>query len=335
MIGSLREFCLRHRVHFEEEPQLLHSSHRTWLIRDVLGKQWVIKSKEPEDPTTELLTNFSVLHPPFHYPRPVSEPDDPYVLYPYLQGELLAHDGFENPEVIEKVMDLIGRVQATMRSLALVPSYQETMKLKDRDPLENPLERLSFDRTQGTSEQQRAARRREMAESYHWTERNVEACRDALQAHGLWAGAPFDEYRERVHNLFALHIPVVGSNLSHTALHPEHLVASPDGQLGIVGWKIEPRPRFYMIYTYLAWSFFRSRKQDAWEFYREYLMRNSSRAFHTEHHLVFALCLMEQLAHRCGQTSAEALSNAAQRIDEANRLFIECVEKARKDDEAF
>jgi hypothetical protein len=128
---------------------------------------------------------------------------------------------------------------------------------------------------------------------------------------------------------------VVGSNLSHTALHPEHLLACPDEQLGIVGWQIEPRPRFYMIYTYLAWSFFHSRKSDVGGFYRGYLTRSSSRAFHTEHHLVFALCLMEQLARWCGQESAEALSIAAQRIDEAKRLFLECVEKTRKDDEAF
>lgn len=335
MIGSLREFCLRHQVHFEEEPQLLYSSRSTWLIRDILGKQWVIKTKEPGDSTPELLRNFSVLHPPFLYPQPVTGPDDPYLMYPLLHGELLAEDGFENPEIIEKVMDLIGRVQATMRSLVLVPQYQETMKLKDRDPLENPLERLSFDRTQGTSEQQRAARHREMAESYHWTERIIDVCRDALQAQGLWAGAPFDEYRERVHGLFALHIPVVGSNLSHAAFHPAHLIACPDGELGIVGWRIESRPRFYMIYTYLAWSFFHSRKQDALEFYRQYLVRKSSRAFHTEHHLVFALCLMEQLAHWCGQKTIETLSNAAQRIDEAKGLFLECVAKTRKDDEPF
>jgi len=335
MTGSLREFCLRHRVHFEEEPQLLHSSGRTWLISDLSGKQWVIKSKEPEDETPELLKSFSILHPPFHYPQPISDADAPYLLYPYLQGGLLAETGFESQEVIEKVMDLIGRVQATMRSLVLVPHYQETMKLKDRDPLENPLEHLSFDRTQGTSEQQRAARRREMAVSYRWTESKVDRCRDLLQAHGLWADAPFDEYRERVHNLFALHVPVIGSNLSHVALHPEHLIACPDEQLGIVGWQIEPRPRFYMVYTYLAWSFYHSDKENAGEFYRLYLVRNSSRAFHTEHHLVFALCLMEQLANRCGQESAEALANRAQRIDEANHLFRECVAKTRKDDEIF
>lgn len=335
MIGSLREFCLRHQVHFEEEPQRLHSSRNTWLIRDILGKQWVVKSKEPAEATPELLKSLSVLHPPFHYPEPVSEPDAPYLMYPFLQGRLLAEEGFEDPETIEKVMDLIGRVQATMRSLVLVPHYQETLKLKDRSPLENPLEGLSFDRTQGTTEQQRAARHREMAESYHWTERNLDVCWNALQAHGLWAGAPFDEYRERVNGLFALHIPVVGSNLSHAALHPQHVIGCPDGQLGIVGWRIESRPRFYMIHTYLAWGFLRSERADACEFYRSYLARNSRRAFHTEHHLVFALCLMEQLAHWCEREPAEPLVNAAQKIEEASGLFAECVAKTRKSDDPF
>ena len=335
MIERLREFCLRHQIHFNEEPQPLHDSRHTWLISDILGKEWVIKAKEPQDPTPELLKNFSVLHPPFHYPQLISESDDPFMLYPSLPGSLLANDGFESPEIIEKVMDTIGRVQATMRSLVLAPIYQETMRLKDRDPLENPLERLSFDRTQSTSEQQRAARHREMAESYRWTESTVQGCLEALQVHGLWLEAPFEEYRDRVHNFFALHIPVVGSNLCHTALHPEHLVTGPDELLGIVGWRIEPRPRFYMIYTYLAWSFLHSRKSDAGEFYRGYLTRSSSRAFHTEHHLVFALCLMEQLAHEYGKEGTVVPQPAAQRIDDAEQLFVECVEKTRKDESAF
>jgi hypothetical protein len=335
MIERLREFCLRYHIHFNDEPRPLHASRHTWLIGDILGKQWVIKAKDAEDPTPELLKNFSVLHPPFHYPQPISEPGDPFMLYPCLQGGLLADDGFESPEIIEKVMDIIGRVQATMRSLVLVPFYQDAMRLKDSDPLENPLERMSFDRIQGTSEQQRAARHREMAESYRWTESTVQGCRDALQDRGFWPEAPFEEYRDRVHNLFALHIPVVGSNLCHTALHPEHLLMCPDEGLGIVGWRIEPRPRFYMVYTYLAWSFLHSREPDAGEFYRGYLLRNSRRAFHTEHHLVFALCLMEQLVLHGTQKTAPALPMATQRIDEAHQLFLECVAKSRKDDEVL
>lgn len=335
MNEPVRDFCLRYHVHFNEEPHLLHASRHAWLIRDVLGKQWVVKTRDPEDLTPKLLKSFSVLHPPFNYPQPLSDPDESYVLYPYLQGGLLAEEGFEKPEIIDRVMDLIGRVQATLRSLVLVPFYQETMRLKDRDPLENPLERMSFDRIQGTSERQRAARHREMADSYHWTEKTIRDGRDALRAHGLWLEAPLAEYQERVHDLFALHIPVVGTNLCHTALQPEHLVLGGDELPGIVGWRIEPRPRFYMSYSYLAWSFFHSSKLDAAEFYRGYLLRNSSRAFHTEHHLVFALCLLEQLVRQYGAEGAEAVPPDAQRIDAAQQLFVECVEKARKDEEVF
>jgi hypothetical protein len=335
MQESLRPFCLKHRIHFDEEPQRLASSNHTWLIKDILGKQWIIKSKAPEDATPELLKNFSVLHPPFLYPQPLSEPHDAFLLYPYLEGELLADADFESPETIEKVMELIGRTQALMRSLVLVPQYQETMRLKDggKNEAADPLQSLSLSRAQNTAEQQRAARHSEMAESYRWTEENVQSWCDVLQDHGLWSDAPFEEYRERVHNHFALHLPVVGTNLSHVCVHPEHLLLCPDGRLGIVGWRIEPRPRFYMIYTYLAWSFYHSRRVDALEFYRERLVRNSSRAFHTEHHLVFALCLMEQLAHQCQQKTGEAWSSAAQRLGEAGRLFLECIENTRKDDD--
>jgi hypothetical protein len=335
MLESLRPFCLNHRIHFDEEPQLLASSKHAWIIQDIIGKQWVIKSKDPEDGTPELLKNFSVLHPPFLYPQPLSEPDDAFLLYPYLQGSLLAEKSFDSPETIEKVMEVIARVQALMRSLVLVPFYQETMRLKGDGikAADDPCESLSFSRVQNTSEQQRAARHKEMAESYRWTETNVQSCRDTLQAHGLWTNAPFEQYRERVHNLFALHVPVVGTNLSHIAMHPEHLLASPDGLLGIVGWRIEARPRFYMMYTYLAWSFYHSSRADAREFYRELLVRNSAKAFHTEHHLVFALCLMEQLARRLKQKNGEALPPAAQRVTEAHELFLECVEKTRKDED--
>lgn len=335
MQESLRAFCLQHRIHFEEEPRLLAFSRNAWLIKDVLGEQWVIKSKDPEDLTPTVLKNFSVLHPPFRYPQPTSEAEDAFLLYPFIEGSLLSDDGFEKPEVIEQVVEVIGRVQAAMRSLVLVPFYQETMGLKNegKDALDNPLDRLSFNRIQGTSEQQRAARHKEMAESYRWTEENVEKYWGVLQACGLWPGSPFEEYRERLHNHFALHVPVFGTSLAHTSLHPEHLLSCSDGLLGIVGWRIEPRPRFYMNYTYLAWSLLNSRNPNAGDFYRDYLIRNSNRAFHMEHHLVFAFCLVEQLAHRCEEAGDRGLSLEVQRIQEAQELFIECTEKTRKDEE--
>lgn len=337
MQESLRAFCLQHRIHFEEEPQLLAPSRRAWTIRDILGKHWVIKSKDPKDATPELLKSFSLLHPPFRYPQPASDPKDAFLLYPYIQGRVLADDGFERSEVIEQVMEVIGRVQAAMRSLVMVPFYQETLGLKNdgKDTLDSPPDRLSFSRIQGTSEQQRAARHREMAESYHWTESETQSCWDVLQSHGLWSQTPFEEYRERIHKHFALHLPMAGPNLCHTALHPQHLLSCPDGLFGIVGWRVEPRPRFYMTYTYLAWSFLHSTKLDARDVYREHLARSSSRAFHTEHHLVFAFCLVEQLAHWCEQKTEQTWEPAPQRIGEARELFIECIENIRKDEEGI
>lgn len=335
MIGSLREYCLQHRIHFEAEPRLLSPSRHTWLIKDILGEQWVIKAREPGDAMPEILQSFDTLHPPFRYPKPLSEADDAFLLYPYIQGGLLADNGFETPEMIARVVEVIGRMQAVMRSLVLVPFYQDTMQLKDEgaNAPDNPLQRLSFSRVQNTSEEQRAARHKEMAESYAWTEKHVQSFWDVLQAQGLWPGTPFEEYRERIHNHFALHLPVVGTNLCHTAMIPEHILSCSEELLGIVGWRIAPRPRFYMMYTYLAWSFLRSRKPDAKDFYREHLVRNSSRAFHTEHHLVFAFCLVEQVARWCEQIPSEALPPAAQRIGEARELFLECVENIRKDEE--
>jgi hypothetical protein len=337
MQESLRAFCLQHRIHFEEEPQLLAPSRRTWQIKDILGKHWIVKSKAPEDETPELLKNLSTLHPPFHYPQPASDPEEAFLLYPYIRGRLLAEDDFEDPRVIEQVMEVIGRVQAAMRSLVMVPFYQDALGLKGMggEALDSHPDRLSFTRIQGTSEQQRAARHREMAESYHWTESKARSCCNVLQSRGLWSQAPFDEYRERIHRHFALHLPIAGPNLSHTALHPEHLLSCPDGLFGILGWRIEPRPRFYMAYTYLAWSFLHSNKPDARESFRERLAWNSSRAFHTEHHLVSAFCVVEQLALCCSQEAIQGWKPPAHRVSEAHELFIECIENIRKNEEGI
>ncbi|MGA7878860.1 MAG: hypothetical protein WCA08_24585, partial [Desulfoferrobacter sp.] len=98
MQKNLRNFCRRYQVIYNEEPHLLSPQSCTWLIRDVDGKKWVAKEKSPHDPAVELLNNFKMLHPSFNHPQPVSEYNEDYCLYPYIEGTMLADGPFEDPE---------------------------------------------------------------------------------------------------------------------------------------------------------------------------------------------------------------------------------------------
>jgi hypothetical protein len=146
-----------------------------------------------------------------------------------------------------------------------------------------------------------------------------------------WEGAVLNAFKERTHNTFSIHVPVVGSILCHTALHPEHLILSPKGGLGIVGWHLAPRPRFFMLHTHLAWSFFHSLKDHPVDFYRERLRKKGREAFHKEHHLVFALCLLDRLVHFHEHPALHADALSSRRLHEARALWEHCVTEAGRE----
>jgi hypothetical protein len=158
----------------------------------------------------------------------------------------------------------------------------------------------------------------------------MEILAEALSVRPLCSKVPLAALRERLHNRFSIHLPTTGSNLAHTALHPEHLLLITGQPLGVVGWHIAPRPRFYMMYTYLAWSLLHSRRADATVFYRDYLHRNSSRAFYEEHHLVFAFCLMEQMVRVVEENREGSGTLAPEREREAAELLSECADNLRR-----
>lgn len=331
MLEGIRDTCLRNRVYFDEEPSLLPFASRTWVFKDVLGKDWVWKSVKPGENAAELLKSFEVLHPPFLFPRPVSQPDEPALLYPFLPGKPLAGDSFDDPALIERVMDTLGRLQAAMRSLSLVPHYQETLRLKNTDnvSLDDLFGGRSMDHLQNLNDRQRAARQMEMEESYHWTNKRASETSRTLVSAGLWSAAAVDTFLDRLKNYFPLHVPVMGSNLCHCAAHPEHLLLCGEDALGLVGWQVAPRPRFYMQHTYLCWSLLHSKRPDAVEFHQDRLKQMSSRAFLTEHHLVFLFCLVEQLADFL-EAGNQTLGLPESRVKACTRLLDDCLEKAGK-----
>jgi hypothetical protein len=329
MEEALVDFCKRYQVEFVEKPQLLPYSCQSWLITDVRGNRWVAKAKPREDTAPEHLKNFAVLHPPFVYPRPASHPSDPYLLYPYIQGTVLADGLFEQEDVIDQVTEVIGRIQALMRSLNLASFYQEA--LRPREPMEYAAGRMdarfSLGWLQVKGDQAKRGRHREIAESFQWTEARLQEWSGVIQSQQVWPRAPLAAYQEHIRKNFSMHVPVVGSNLCHTAMQPEHLLLRPDNQIAVLGWHIEPRPRFYMMHTYLSWCFLHSRRPDCKHYYHGYLVRNSGRSFYDEHHRVFALCLLEQVVRMLGKESAIFNESSSKRLEQAEELFAECVER--------
>lgn len=327
---GLTDFCRRYRIEFGEEPQLLAHSRQSWLITDRAGTRWVAKAKRPEDTIPDRLKNFAVLYPPFLYPQPASHPHDPYLLYPHIRGTVLAEGPFEEGEVIDQVMEIIGRIQALMRSLNLAPYYQQT--LGPREPgLDGQTDnRFSLGWLQVMNDQQKRGRQREIAESFRWTEARLPEWCTLVKSQGVWSQAPLAAYLEHIQKNFSMHVPVVGSNLCHTAMQPEHLLLCPGGQIAILGWHIEPRPRFYMVYTYLVWSLLHSTRPDSKEYYRALLVKKSNTSFYEDHHRAFALCLLEQVARSCQEQATGGFQPSEQRLKEAEDLFSECVENLAK-----
>ena len=100
--------------------------------------------------------------------------------------------------------------------------------------------------------------------------------------------------------------------------------------MGVLGWHIDPRPRFYMVYTYLVWSLLHSRRADGKRYYQALLAKNSNTSFYEEHHRVFALCLLEQVAISCREQATGGFQVSEQRLEEAEELFRECVDNLAK-----
>lgn len=326
MLESLEEFCARFRIRFQENPSPLRNSRDAWLVRDLSGRLWVVKSKPSQDASGEFLKKLSVLHGPFVCPQPSSDPEDAFLLYPYIEGQVLADGPFEEPALVERVEEIAGRIQAMMRSLILVPFYQEMIRLKAPGTNESfpMVDRYSAEKVELADMENKQARQREIADSYRWMNERLPACCEFVQSRGWWPRTALETYREKMLQSFAIHVPMVGSNLAHCAFHPEHLILCPEGDIAIVGWHVESRPRFYMKYTYWAWSFLHSRHPDQMDHYRNLVAREMAGAFQRERSQVLSFCIMEQLVETCEGGGEEALTG--RRVDLSETLFLECTQ---------
>jgi hypothetical protein len=88
-----------------------------------------------------------------------------------------------------------------------------------------------------------------------------------------------------------------------------------------------------MVYTYLVWCLLHSKRPTSTAYYQGFLAKNSNTSFYEEHHRVFALCLLEQVARSCREQTTDGFRPSEQRLEEAEQLFRECVENLAKKQE--
>jgi hypothetical protein len=244
-----------------------------------------------------------------------------------MPGEVLAGGPFDSPEVIERVFEVIGRFRAMMRSLHLVPFLEEKLKKSSRSQ-----DAVLPDPGGGRYDGQRSdssppmPTRLQIAGSFHWARKQADSAAEVISSLGLWPQAPLETFRDHLDRHLSIHIPVVGNNLSHTAMHPEHILLCGDGEIGVVGWHVEPRPRFYMNHTYLAWALLRSETPVILAHCRDSFSRERTRDFYRDHQLVLALCLMEQLAELARPTTMHEAIRFRSGIALAEALFCDCVD---------
>ena len=332
MHETLRALCSRHGIVMIGEPTLLPHSQASWLLTGSSGEKWIAKPNRPEDKSVEMLRSFKMLHPHFRHPLPLTKPEDGYLLYESIPGQVLADGAFDTPEIVETVFEVIGRFRAMMRSLSLVPFLEEKLNQSRIPPGWNSMDSAAPPQSGPRSESVKPMPTRlQIAGSFRWAHQLAASASTLTTSLGVWTDAPIRRFQEQLDRHLSIHIPVVGNNLSHTAMHPEHLLVCENGEIGIVGWHIEPRPRFYMNHTYLAWALLRSEEPALLPLCRDYLSRERAMDFHKDHQLVHALCLLEQLTELLHRPADQRAGRWRDGIALAEALFRECVEAMTED----
>jgi hypothetical protein len=268
------------------------------------------------------------LFPPFRHPEPVSQPDDPYLLYEYIDGVSLAGGLFEAPEVIVQALDIIDRLPVLMRSLVLIPQFEQTLRLKESGlPSAGKRKATGEAESEDQSPDLRSHHQlQDFDQSFQWTRERTRVCCDFMGTSGICSEALLDTFQAYIQSMQSIHYCITGNNLCHTALVPEHLVLDSDDTLAVLGWHIAPRPKFYMLHSYLAWSALHSDKPDPFNEYRERLWAHRSKPFYDQHLLMTSFCLLDQI-ERCSRCSSPAVSRTCdEKLRPAEDLFRECIE---------
>jgi len=329
MEAFIDDIADRYRIHAFGPIRRMGAASSSWQFMDVSGKQWMLKTGRPDSRTFTILQSFSLLFPPFRYPEPISQVDDPYLLYPYMDGAPLEQGLFENPEVAGQVLEAIDRLPVLMRSLALIPQLEQALRSGNGDFSPSKNREASAPRALANTGElfPNHHQRMDIDRSFQWTKDRANACCDLVRTSGMWSETLLETFNVYAQSMQSIHYAIAGNNLSHTALVPEHLLLDDNTTLCILGWHIAPRPRFFMMYSYLAWEALHSSKPDPFVDFRARLLENRSRPFYDQRLLVAAFCLIDQV-ERCSQDASHTTSQAwVEKMRPAEQAFRDCVER--------
>ncbi len=323
---ALESICLKYKIVPAESFQQLSPSAQTWRVSEEGGPKWVIKLKGLDDQTAQAAGNLSLLHPPFEYPLWISEPADPYQVYPYLSGHCLAQGNYEEDVIIEQAQDLALHFRAMMRSMVLTDFYRESLQQKNNTDPMSPHRLRDMRNIQDVEEQSKDLKTRLARESFLWAQETTRYLSYQVSTQAPWPSSLLDSFYDIIKGMFSVHIPLSGNNLAHHAFRPDHLIFRGEDPMAIIGWQMVPRPRFYMRGTYLAWCFLHSSRPEALGFYEHLILERGSEGFRKEQAAVFALCLLEQFADLSHEPDRQ-INLSKDKGMEVQQLFQACVDK--------
>ena len=320
---ALRFVCNKYKIGLIKE---LSSKGSVWLGEDENKNLFVVKAVDKfQDPHT-ILRALGALYTPFRYPVPITSSGDPYVIYPWIEGKRFDFsEHAKREDHFEEILELAGRIQALLRSLHLVPFFDKSMvRSSGEEGTEDSCmaTKINFGCSPMLDQEIKKARRYEMAASYRWVCESLEEWRDTILDSGIWQEGLMDQFQELVDSSPAIHLPITGNNLAHGKFTPDHIILCPDNTMGIVSWRIDPRPRRYMQLSFLAWSLFHDSETGIYERFSNLLPRFFAKSFYMENLLVLNICILEQgFYYSKNGTGDDHLAD--EKISSAQRLLSE------------
>nr|HID57650.1 hypothetical protein [Desulfobacterales bacterium] len=270
------------KYHLVKKKQL---KEKVFLCENFVGKKFILKALPQKDTEeTQILNKLKILHPPCLFPRIVSDPLDEYMLYEYIPGRTLDEDRFDSPKLLGSVVELALRLEALFRTMKLASLYQSF-----GSPERIGWAGTGINRPSGTLLQ----RREELTKSYRWTLERSRIWQPHLLKHDILSKELLLTLQEILEETYVIHLPYTGNNICHTSFTPEHLIRTDDGSLALVSWHLAPRPRGFMIATYLAWSFWNSRQEDILEGFERLVSLALGERVRWDQQLVFLFCLLD------------------------------------------
>lgn len=318
-----------------EKISLLNKGALSWLCKNRSNELFVLKYLYEEEDSHSILRALKALYTPFLFPHPITDMEDDFILYPWIEGKTLdTSDPLDDNKICNRVVELAGRIQALLRSLHLVPYFEKKSnpKMAEETPGENIFQKASinFGCSPTLDAGIKKARRYEVATSYHWVKRNLDRWKSFVVASGVWDKESFNHFKGILEEYPAIHFPIMGNNLAHWKFTPDHIVSCSTGDFGVLSWQIHPRPRRYMPFTFLAWALFHTEMPDVYERFSKVAPSFFTKYFRQENLIVLNICILEQ-AYRFSQMDIDTLDDALveEKLHCANRLLSEGLARIR------